>query len=406
MVLLGPIDGVDPSAAAAAWAAFSAVDDPAAEEQARDRAVMEGLCSASDALIQAVETLRTSAAASLQAQDAAWQPLSDRARNVIRLGSAAELANLRAKAAREARVWLQGLAQRVRQARMERFAEAATGVWRDLRQESNVSLESIKLAGTNTRREVRLGLTVDGAPGPQAVLSQGELAAVGLALFLPRSTSEDSPFRFVIIDDPVQSMDPSKVDGLARTLARTAETRQVVVFTHDDRLLQALRRLSLPATTYKLVRGERSAVFVSRVDDPVEQYLRDADALARDRILPPDLVALAVAGYCRDALEEAAMLVVRERLLAEGRQPADIEATLEAVKGTRRLLALALLGDSRETGPALTRALEALDEKAADAVATCVSGVHEPDEERPSGLLADVRRLIKALREDEHGSVS
>ncbi len=99
VVLLGPIDGVDPSAAAAAWAAFSAVDDPAAEEQARDRAVMEGLCSASDALIQAVETLRTSAAASLQAQDAAWQPLSDRARNVIRLGSAAELANLRAKAA-------------------------------------------------------------------------------------------------------------------------------------------------------------------------------------------------------------------------------------------------------------------------------------------------------------------
>jgi len=30
-----------------------------------------------------------------------------------------------------------------------------------------------------------------------SVMSQGELHALGLALFLPRATSPDSPFRFI-----------------------------------------------------------------------------------------------------------------------------------------------------------------------------------------------------------------
>ncbi len=55
------------------------------------------------------------------------------------------------------------------------------------------------------------------------------------------------PFRFVVVDDPVQSMDPAKVDGLARVLEDAAKTRQVVVFTHDDRLPEAVRRLGIDA---------------------------------------------------------------------------------------------------------------------------------------------------------------
>ena len=43
-----------------------------------------------------------------------------------------------------------------------------------------------------------------------------------------------SPFRFLFIDDPVQAMDPAKVDGLARVLESTA-AGQTIVFTHDYR---------------------------------------------------------------------------------------------------------------------------------------------------------------------------
>jgi len=117
-------------------------------------------------------------------------------------------------------------------------------------------------------------------------LSQGELHALGLALFLPRATSPDSPFRFLLIDDPVQSMDPAKVDGLARVLSQIARSRQVIVFTHDDRLAEAVRRLQIPATMWKVARRENSAVELKKNDDPVLCYLDDARARPRTHTGP------------------------------------------------------------------------------------------------------------------------
>jgi hypothetical protein len=49
-----------------------------------------------------------------------------------------------------------------------------------------------------------------------SVMSQGELNALALSLFLPRMMLAQSPFRFLVIDDPVQAMDANKVDGLDR----------------------------------------------------------------------------------------------------------------------------------------------------------------------------------------------
>jgi len=53
---------------------------------------------------------------------------------------------------------------------------------------------------------------------------QIRIRTTALSLFLPRATLPESPFRFVVIDDPVQSMDPARVDGLARALEETART--------------------------------------------------------------------------------------------------------------------------------------------------------------------------------------
>ncbi len=100
-----------------------------------------------------------------------------------------------------------------------------------------------------------LDVTIDGVPGAAlGVMSQGELHALALSLFFPRATLPESPFRFVVVDDPVQSMDPAKVDGLARVLERAAATRQVLVFTHDDRLSEAVRRLGIDATVVEVAR--------------------------------------------------------------------------------------------------------------------------------------------------------
>ena len=65
-----------------------------------------------------------------------------------------------------------------------------------------------------------LEVTVDGVEGAAlGVMSQGELHALALSLFVPRATLPESPFRFIVVDDPVQSMDPARVDGLARVVA-------------------------------------------------------------------------------------------------------------------------------------------------------------------------------------------
>ena len=105
------------------------------------------------------------------------------------------------------------------------------------------------LEGAATRRRVKLDVRIDGSNSSAlAVMSQGELNALALSIFLPRATVPESPFRFLVIDDPVQAMDPSKVDGLARVLHAVSQSRQVLVFTHDDRLPEALRRLQLDST--------------------------------------------------------------------------------------------------------------------------------------------------------------
>jgi hypothetical protein len=61
-------------------------------------------------------------------------------------------------------------------------------------------------------------------------------------------------------------MDPAKVDGLAHVLSHVARTRQVVVFTHDDRLPSAVRQPQLPATVWAVTRRERSVVALKKND--------------------------------------------------------------------------------------------------------------------------------------------
>ena len=138
--------------------------------------------------------------------------------------------------------WLKAATDDIRNERLAPLAGQARAIWAMLRQESNVNLGAIRLAGSATHAHVELDVSVDGASSSAlGVMSQGEVNALALSVFLPRATLPASPFRFLVIDDPVQAMDPAKVDGLARVLERTAADRQVIVFTHDNRLAQAIR---------------------------------------------------------------------------------------------------------------------------------------------------------------------
>ena len=90
----------------------------------------------------------------------------------------------------------------------------------------------------------------------------------------------------MVIDDPVQSMDPAKVDGLARVLAEAAERARYRL--HPRR---AAARGGRPArhrrAGHEVKRRARSKVEVVRGARPSERYLGEALALCEDRRTSP-----------------------------------------------------------------------------------------------------------------------
>ena len=73
------------------------------------------------------------------------------------------------------------------------------------------------------------------------VLSEGERTALGLAAFFTEAQL-DSSNSALILDDPVTSLDHTRRGLVATRLAALAETRQVILFTHDVAFVSDLKR--------------------------------------------------------------------------------------------------------------------------------------------------------------------
>jgi hypothetical protein len=143
----------------------------------------------------------------------------------------------------------------IRTAREDIFAPIGKEVmelWSILNPDADLKLTGIALTGgTKLRRSVALNLADGDVALPtgknsSAVLSTGQRNALSLATYLPRATQPESPFGFLILDDPIHAFDTGRVRYLAQHLMTLAERFQVVVFTHDDRLWRELRGLRRP----------------------------------------------------------------------------------------------------------------------------------------------------------------
>ena len=298
-----------------------------------------------------------------------------------------------------AREWLKTATEEIRGDRLAPFAQRSQEVWEQLRQESNVELSGMRLDGSSTRRRVVFPATVDGTPAQAlAVMSHGELQALGLAVFLPRACADDSPFRYLIVDDPVHSMDPSKVDGLAQVLASLAATRQVIVFTHDNRLPEAIRRLEIDATIWEVARREGSVVELRKNLDPVTRYLDDARALAVTADLPDEVRRPVVAGFCRSAIEAACHERVRRERLGRGERVAEVDALLESARTLTQTMALALFGDMSRGGDVLAGLNHRFGHWAGDVFQACQRAVHGGTGASLRQLVNDTDRLAGGLR--------
>jgi hypothetical protein len=334
--------------------------------------------STSGPLQTAVLRLREAARAELERKEDAWRLVAlevatwlTGARQAVQ--KAADLKRLK-----PAEAWLKKAAAGIRDDRFAPIAASAAQVWDHLRQQSHVELGRIQLTGEGTRRRVALDVTVDGVEGAAlGVMSQGELHSLALSLFVPRATLPESPFRFIVIDDPVQSMDPARVDGLARVLENASRDRQVLVFTHDDRLPEAVRRLDIGAEIVEVTRREGSHVELRVALDPVGRYLEDAFAVASTAGMPSSAAARLVPGLCRLALEAACMEVVRRRRLTRGEPHGEVERSLGEAGPLPHLAALALFDDAERIGDVFPRLDHDAGPEAAETLRRCAEAGDE-----------------------------
>lgn len=401
-VLNEEVDGVDPASARDAWRHWATCPEGTdLTTSAGLRILAEHIATAGAALTTAIATLTAASATELSRRDDKWAPLAAEITSWCADAEKAQRASEPVKALRDAKKWLVDATDDLRNSRLEPLAGQSRAIWAKLRQESNVDLGAFRLAGSATRRNVELDVSVDGAPGTAlGVMSQGEINALALSIFLPRVTMKDSPFRFLVIDDPVQAMDPAKVDGLARVLADVAADRQVIVFTHDNRLASAVKDLSIPATILEVTRRTHSVVDVRPCADPVQQALKDARDLSKDADVPEEVKQRVIPGLCRTALEAAFTEAFWRQQLRAGKSRAEIDAALDGTcKTLNHVAALSISGDSR----AGDRILPTLNRWGSAGYANTYQALNR-SAHRPYGgdvgdLITDTRKLIDKVGE-------
>ncbi|MBU9763565.1 AAA family ATPase [Mycobacterium sp. TNTM28] len=342
-------------------------------------------------VIAAADTLRAQAADELDRRESAWAPVAAQLGGWVGLEEQARADDDELKAVAAAKKWVNEHAAAFRNRRLKPIAAQARHIWHQLRQESNVDLVEISLEGTATRRKVVLEGAVDGRPTKAlSVMSQGELHALALALFLPRATSPKSPFRFVVLDDPIQAMDPSKIDGFVQVLSGIAKTHQVIVFSHDDRLASVIRDTGVDARLIEVVRETGSRVTVRDNVNPALRHVGDIFALLKDDRMPADIKGRAAPALFRMALEAAAKQAFYAKAALAGDALTECEDRWLSAKKTSSRLALAVHGN------AATDLTPWLKPERKRALRICNAGAH--GDAQPVSI-HDARDLEKTVRE-------
>jgi energy-coupling factor transporter ATP-binding protein EcfA2 len=395
--------GLDPDRLAASWAEladrWAAVEELSADDGAPS---VEQLLEAAAALESvdlagACRSLNERAQAEIVRMDEAWRPVARRLLEALPgWGTLPEDRKLLADLD-EACKWLRKAAADLQEERFRPIAEQVRRNWERLRTTSSVSLEDVFLSGGGTRRSVDLKVAVDGREAKAfAVMSQAELNSLALSLFLPRATVPDSPFRFVVIDDPVQAMDPVKVDGLARLLDEVAAERQVLVFTHDERLVDAVRDLVPDVVIFEVEREQQSRVRVvaqrpawDRVLDDAMRFARsDADERIKLRV---------VGGMAREAVEAAIGERVRVEWRNKGATWDQVHAAL-AGKDLRQRLAVLVAGSLATRARASDdQIIRRWDDRVRRVVAIANSASHDELRGDPAGFVHDARHTVDLI---------
>ena len=178
----------------------------------------------------------------------------------------------------------------------DRFVKLFQSILADLNRNVKVTIETHGKKG-QTVRQIVLSPDVFATRFPiDEILSEGEKRAVALADFFTEATLDDA-CTALVLDDPVTSFDLGSRLAVARTLAKLALSRQIVVFTHDPVFLYQVRAeaksLSVGTVTHWIRRGDDGKPgFVFLNNGPVCQGDYKSARIAREwhakaKVAPP-----------------------------------------------------------------------------------------------------------------------
>ncbi len=326
----------------------------------------------------ALVPLRERAHEELNRRENLWRPLHHQLRSWLPLGRRGKEAMERLDAVQTAENLLAEIEEEVRVQRFRPIEERARRYWGWMGQGSSITLDGLAVTEQAASRRLDLVTNIDDHGSVAlAVMSQGELNALSLSLFLARALLPESPFRFLVIDDPVQAMDAVKVEGLARVLEEASRERQVIVFTHDERLPAAARRLRIEHRLLAVTRRENSQVQCEPVQEPVQRHLSDARAVLLTDALGNETRQRVIPGFCRQALEAACIEAVWRARVATGRDYAATERDVADAQTLNDKLKLVLLDDVNGNHQDMRNALyQRFGTRARDVVDACNRGAH------------------------------
>ena len=117
------------------------------------------------------------------------------------------------------------------------------------------------------------------------IFSEGERTALGLAAFFTEALLEASTSA-LILDDPVTSLDHIRRGQVAARLAKFAESRQVIVFTHDISLVADLKLeaadLGVAVTERSVAKGRTFDARPGMCSDKLPWKVKDVPARLND----------------------------------------------------------------------------------------------------------------------------
>lgn len=136
---------------------------------------------------------------------------------------------------------------------------------------------------------------------------------------------------------------------------------------------------------------------VHEVKPPAQQYLQDAEDVARSEGLGPKLGRHVVPGLCRSAVEATLQSHIRRVRLAGGARYEDVEEAIQKAQTLNLLAALALFDDNRRGADVLATLNNRVGKPAGDAFQLLKKKAHHPEDGDLLTLVDGARSLVAGL---------